>query len=306
MAVLSGLFIEPEPTLIAHSPLSISFVSDPRLQAWGTFITKYGAPSAQAMAAATERWGYTQAKNETAYNIFSGSSVFFFDHMQQVPGMSDLFARYMESQGLSLGARLEYLIDGFDWNRLRSQAHIVDVGGSKGFASVALARAHPGFLFTVQDIQTGIGSSSEISHLESSISSRIRFVVQDFFDPQPPTQSDWPPPDVFLLRKILHDWPQHESRRILSRLAVALRDGQSTARIIIMDTILPVSGTIGRLQEARLRVRDLTMAQNFNSYERELGEWEELLESAVPKLKLLNWTQPSGSAMAVMEVVLDR
>jgi 6-hydroxytryprostatin B O-methyltransferase len=71
-----------------------------------------------------------------------------------------------------------------------------------------------------------------------------------------------------------------------------------------MDTILPAPGTIGRLQEAKLRMRDLTMAQIFNSNERGIAEWKELLETTVPKLKLSTWRQPSGSAMAVMEVTL--
>ncbi|KAI0470259.1 S-adenosyl-L-methionine-dependent methyltransferase [Xylaria cf. heliscus] len=305
MAMLSGLFTEPEPTLIAHSRLSLSFATDSRLRDWGAFVIKYGAPAAQTMVAATERWGCTEALNETAYNVFTGSSVPLFEHMKQVPGMSDLFARYMESTCLSYGSRLEHLLKGYDWNGLTSRAHIVDVGGSKGFASIALAHAHPGFLFTVQDTQTGIGSHSEISNLDSSVSSRIRFVVQDFFDPQPATQADWPPPDIYLLRKILHDWPQHQSRKILSQLAVALRDGQPTARILIMDAILPAAGTVGKLQEAKLRVRDLTMAQHFNSYERGLEEWEELLEGTVPKLKLSSWSQSPESSMAVMEVVLD-
>ncbi|KAG4217102.1 hypothetical protein PC116_g34417, partial [Phytophthora cactorum] len=76
------------------------------------------------------------------------------------------------------------------------------------------------------------------------------------------------------------------------------------ARMVIMDIILPPPGTIARTQEAMLRVRDLSMAQAFNSQERNLTDWEELFESAEPKLQLISWKQPPGSAMAVMEVGL--
>ncbi|KAI0972265.1 S-adenosyl-L-methionine-dependent methyltransferase [Xylaria arbuscula] len=306
MAMLSGLFIEPEPTLIAHSPLSLSFATDSRLRDWGTFVTKYSEPCAQAMTAATQRWGYTEAKNETAWNVFSGSSLPFFDYMKQVPGMSDLFGRYMESKSLSQLERLEHVLNGFDWNSLRSQAHVVDVGGSRGFVSAALANAHPGFRFTVQDIPEGIGSHSELSNIPSSVSSRIRFVAHDFFEPQPSSQADWPLPDVYLIRKILHDWPQQHARRILSHLAKAIQDGQVEARIIIVDTVLPASGTIGKLHEAKLRVRDLTMLQKLNSHERDLEEWKELLGSTTPKLKLSSWRQPSESTLALIEAILDR
>ncbi|KAI1288524.1 S-adenosyl-L-methionine-dependent methyltransferase [Xylaria venustula] len=306
MAMLSGLFTEPEPTLIAHSPLSLSFATESRLRDWATFVNKYSEPCARALVAATRRWGYTEAKNETAYNVFSGSSMPFFDHMKQVPGMSDLFGRFMESKSLSQGERLAHVLNGFNWSSLKSQAHVVDVGGSRGFVSVALAQAHPGFHFTIQDIPEGIGSHSELSNVPSSVSSRIRFVAHDFFEPQPATQADWPPPDVYLLRKILHDWPEHQARTILSHLAKALQDGQVEARIIIMDTVLPASGTIGKLHEAKLRVRDLTMLTKLNSHERDLEEWKELLGSTTPKLKLSKWRQPSGSTLALMEAVLDR
>lgn len=59
------------------------------------------------------------------------------------------------------------------------------------------------------------------------------------------------------------------------------------------------------MEEAALRVRDLTMAQSFNSGERELSEWVELFESATPKLKLKEWKKPWGSVMSVMVVVRD-
>lgn len=73
-----------------------------------------------------------------------------------------------------------------------------------------------------------------------------------------------------------------------------------------MDTILPPpSGSASILSEAKLRVRDLTMAQSFNSEERELSDWEELFGSTTPKLKLKEYKQPFGSAMAIMVVQKD-
>jgi hypothetical protein len=130
MAMLSGLFTEPDPTLIAHSPLSMSFATDSRLRDWGAFITQYNAPIAHAMTAATEKWGDTYSKSETAFNEFAGTTDPFFEYMKKVPGMADLFARYMESLGLSEGARLEHLLEGFDWASLNDQTHIVDVSYS--------------------------------------------------------------------------------------------------------------------------------------------------------------------------------
>ncbi|KAK7992143.1 O-methyltransferase [Apiospora saccharicola] len=299
MAMTSGLFDEPSPGLVSHSALSMALANDAALRDWSTFITNYGAPT---------------AKNETAFNVSEDTTLAFFDFVAQRPGMADEFSRYMQSQGRSEGTRLEHLVAGYDWSRrLGDRAHVVDVGGSTGFAAVALARAHPGFTFTVQDLPEAIESSSSSSSSSSSatlagldpqVAARLQFVAHDFFDPQPVLQGS-PPVDAYLLRKILHDWPDSGARRILGRLATAIEaSGRLGARIIIMDTILPPPGSTGRIQEAGLRVRDLVMAQNFNSKERELGEWEELFASVVPKLKLFGWKQPPGSVMAVLDVGL--
>ncbi|KAF3058339.1 6-hydroxytryprostatin B O-methyltransferase [Daldinia childiae] len=306
MAMTAGLFTELDPTHIAHSPLSLRFATDALLRDWAIFITKYGEPATQAMTEATEKWGDSKALDETAWNVFGGTTKPFFEYLKDVPGMVDLFSRYMQSQGLSEGMRLEHVLDGFDWATLDAKAHIIDVGGSNGFVSVALAKSYPGFKFTVQDLPEAVEAlSSTLSGLPDTITSRIQFKAHSFFDPQPPHQPGSSSPDVYLLRKILHDWPAARAREILCQLAIALRDGKKlSARIIIMDIILPAPGTIERTQEAMLRVRDLSMAQAFNSQERNLTDWKELFESAEPKLQLVNWKQPPGSAMAVMEVGL--
>jgi 6-hydroxytryprostatin B O-methyltransferase len=72
-----------------------------------------------------------------------------------------------------------------------------------------------------------------------------------------------------------------------------------------MDTILPEPGSVPAMEESALRVRDLTMAQSFNSGERELSEWVELFASATPKLRLKEWKKPLGSVMSIMVVVRD-
>ncbi|KAG4218382.1 hypothetical protein PC116_g33138, partial [Phytophthora cactorum] len=217
------------------------------------------------MTEATEKWGDSKALDQTAWNVFGDTNKTFFEYLKDVPGMVDLFSRYMQSQGLSEGMRLEHVIEGFDWAKLDANAHIIDVGGSNGFVSVALAKAYPGFKFTVQDLPEAVEAlSSTLSDLPETITSRVQFKAHSFFDPQPPHQPGWPAPDVYFLRKILHDWPADRAREILSQLATALqKEGEKKkkagARSVIMDIIIPPPGTIARSQEAMLRVRDLSM-----------------------------------------------
>ena len=77
--------------------------------------------------------------------------------------------------------------------------------------------------------------------------------------------------------------------------------------MVVLDTILPPPGKgLGSLMEARLRVRDLTMVQSFNSGEREMEDWARLIEGVRPRLEMARWEQPRGSAMAVLILRRDR
>ena len=150
---------------------------------------------------------------------------------------------------------------------------------------------------TVQDLLGPLSSAgADHSALPPSIASRITFQPHDFFESQPHSISA--PADAFFLRKILHDWPLQEAQQILGHVSAALGPG---AVVVVMDTVLPPPGDgTASLVEARLRARNLTMMQAFNSGEREMREWLELLEGVRPRLRLVEYTQPTGSFMAVL------
>lgn len=152
----------------------------------------------------------------------------------------------------------------------------------------------------VEDLPETISNSSALlsSHPET-IRSRISTKSHDFFTPQTLKGAD-----IYLFRMILHDWPASEALNILRNHLEALK-ANPRARIVIMDTVVPLPGSISVVEEALLRVRDLTMIQTFNSKERELGEFTELFAQAADEegfLVLKNIVKPPGSAMSVMEV----
>jgi 6-hydroxytryprostatin B O-methyltransferase len=308
MAITGGIFMETSSTHIAHSRLSASFATDSSLTDWIRFMTKYAAPMAGYLAEATVRWGETTDIHETAFNAAFSTDLQWFDYVKSNAdeGLPELFASYMRSMGRLESVKLQHLIDGFDWAGL-GDAHVVDAGGSTAQASAALAGVFPRLHFTVEDLPEVIaaGPSALASLAKNDVATRIRFIAHDFFAPRTGGDNN-SEPDIYLLRRVLHDWPDKQACTILQQLAVALYESSNTrARIIIMDTILPGSRVLGRVQEARLRVRDLTMAEYFNSKERELAEWKQLFASTQPSLALKSWKQPAGSALAVMEVVLN-
>jgi 6-hydroxytryprostatin B O-methyltransferase len=150
----------------------------------------------------------------------------------------------------------------------------------------------------VQDLpENAADGQASLSTLESDISSRIFFQGHNFFEKQP-----FKGAQVYLLRMILHDWPANEATTILKNIVPALNKG---SRILIMDSVLPKPGSLPSTQERLLRARDMTMMQAFNSLERDLEDWKELLRAADERLKMVNVVQPLGSVMSVMELTLD-
>lgn len=171
----------------------------------------------------------------------------------------------------------------------------IQLGGSNGHASIALAEAFPNFKFIVQDLPDTIESSGPVPEtLPSSVAGRLRYQNHDFFTPHV---------DVFLLRMIIHDWPTAEATQIIRNVVDSIKPG---GKLIIMDTVLPPPGSVPAVTEAALRVRDLSMMQVHNSKERELDEWVALLkEGGDGRLRLQNVVQPFGSLMSVWEVVRE-
>lgn len=299
MAMTGGILAEDESQRVKHSRISAQLVTEPGLLDWALFMTRYSAPTALAFTKATERWGDTKEHNRTAYNVAFDTPLAFFDHVSQSEEMTQHFADYMRGLGRSSGLVMEHLLSGYDWASLGS-AHVVDVGGSTGQIDLMLASKFHDLTFTIEDLAGTIEEAKmHLKDVDPRIASRVSVRAHDFMIPQPPEISRLA--DVYLLRKILHDWPTTTAKTILQNLVSSMKPG---ARIVVMDTILPLPGTVPAPQEAALRVRDLTMAQSFNSNERERSDWIELFASTSPPLRLNKECQPTGSVMAVMELIL--
>ncbi|KAI9867331.1 MAG: hypothetical protein M1830_005839, partial [Pleopsidium flavum] len=300
MAMTSNFLCEPKLGELAHNAVSALFVTNPALLDWAMFMTQFSMPVAAKLVEATEKWGTTEQKNQTAVNIAFNTDLPLFDFIAQSPELTKQFAAYMKNVTASEGTNIKHLLTGFDWAGL-SEATIVDVGGSTCSASIALANAFPKLKFVVQDLpDTVANSNTYLSPQPESVRSRISTQGHNFFSPQP-----FKGAAVYLLRMILHDWPAAEASTILKNHLDALR-ANPNARLIIMDTVLPVPGSVGTTEEALLRVRDLTMIQAFNSKERELSEFTDLFAQTCDqdgKLVLKNSVKPPGSVMSVMEVV---
>ncbi|KAI4106032.1 MAG: hypothetical protein L6R37_002395 [Teloschistes peruensis] len=310
MAMTGNFLAEPVHGQVAHNATSGIFVTNPSISGWALFMAENSCPGALAIVGATEKYGVTDKKNETAFNVARNTDLPFFDYIGQSPEQGKQFASYMKNVLASEGTKVDHLVKGFDWENL-GEATVVDVGGSRCHATIALATSFPKLKFIVQDLPETIANSpGHLTHLPESVRSRITCQAHNFFEPQPVKNAD-----VFLMRMIFHDWPDKEATTILRNILPALKTPGS--RLVIMDTVLPTPGSVAASEEALLRVRDLTtnatltrkVLEAFNSKERELSDWEHLLaqasvsDSSEGALKVKSVTKPFGSVMSLLEII---
>ncbi|KAH7257939.1 putative O-methyltransferase [Fusarium tricinctum] len=297
MAMTSGLFAESTPEHIAHSPTSALLRTSENFNDWAVFMCDISAPTAAAMVEAHKKWPDDVEKTHTAYNIAFDTDVSFFQHLKQLPERQKQFAGYMKSAASNRGTHLRHMVNGYDWAKL-GKAVVVDVGGSVGHGSIALAQEFPQLSFIVQDLPSVVSGAEQqlASFADGDLPGRIKFQGHSFFESQPVVGAD-----VYLLRMILHDWAFEDSVKILRNLRPALT---SRSRILIMDTVLPNPGSIPASKERLLRVRDLTMMQVFNSLERGIEDWRVIFAEVDPGLVVESVSTPPGSNLSLIELSL--
>lgn len=196
------------------------------------------------------------------------------------------------------------------------------MGGSAGHDAFVLAAKFPELTITVQDLAQ-VRSSFE-AHRPAAVADRVRFREHSFFDPQPVRA------DVYLLKLILHDWPDAECLRILRALIPALRPG---AKVLILEYLGNVeeekeegggkkgggeSGKAeaggaekaGEEEEAIPRsmkqygtATDVRVMALFNAKERSVSKWKALVQEVDPRFKVEKVEAKPEAFFALIEAV---
>jgi uncharacterized glyoxalase superfamily protein PhnB len=112
------------------------------------------------------------------------------------------------------------------WDAVRT---VVDVGGGTGAMLAEMLRARPALRGILVDLPGTVARAAETFEA-AGVADRVTTVGQSFFDPLPAGA------DLYLLRKVLNDWPDEETTAILRRCAEATRpDG----RVVVLGGVSP-------------------------------------------------------------------
>lgn len=170
-------------------------------------------------------WGtlLTYARTgEPAYETVFGLP--FWQDLESHPAIRATFDRLMGPEGHGVPSA-DFQISG-GWEPVRS---VVDVGGGSGAMLAEILRLHPAIRGTLVDRPQTVAHSGEVFRA-AGVSDRATAVGQSFFDPLPPGA------DLYLLKKVLNDWPDPGALAILRRCAEAARPA---GRIVVLSSVTP-------------------------------------------------------------------
>ena len=202
--VSKGVFAEPTPGHFALNEgarglleeavrmgLDLDAIGGRMAHAWGTLLSavRSGKP---------------------AYHKAFGRG--FWEDLDAHPEMAASFDALMGQPGHGV-PDWRVLVDPADWESVRT---VVDVGGGTGALLAEILRARPKVRGTLVDLPRTVARSGEVFQA-AGVADRVTTVGQSFFDPLPGGR------DLYVLKKVLGDWPDGEATAILRRCAEAAR-----------------------------------------------------------------------------------
>jgi 2,7-dihydroxy-5-methyl-1-naphthoate 7-O-methyltransferase len=245
--VSKGVFEEPTPGRFAFNEAARGLL-DPSAQlgldleriggrmahAWGTMLTyvRTGAPAYQ------ERFGLP-----------------FWEDLDANPDIAESFDAMIGPPGHGTPDPSFEITGG--WHTV---LRVVDVGGGTGAMLAEILRTRPGVSGTLVDLPRTVARSQAIFE-DAGVVDRVTTIGQSFFDPLPAGA------DLYLLRGILNDWPDHEATSILRRCAEAARPN---GRVVVLKSVSPEGARSGLTIEMVL----------LGGKHRTLGEFRELARAA--------------------------
>ncbi|GKZ52206.1 hypothetical protein AnigIFM49718_000078 [Aspergillus niger] len=293
---LNGIFYEPEPDRVAHTASSAALVTNAPFYDWFGHSAEEVFPASAKLAEALERCSQSGIGDgraeDSAFSLAVGGGESVFEFFEKRPDKQRRFRGAMEAVGMDGGHDLGFVVGGFDWGKV-GRGVVVDVGGSSGFLSIALANAYENLSFVVQDYKHIVDEGR--AALPSHLSERVSFQAHDFFAPQTVAG------DVYLLRHVCHNWSDKNAARILRNLVPAMK---GSSRILLVEIVTVCPEVVNRVQERYMRNVDVTMLQMLNTQERSREDWESVVTLADKRLKVLGIHRPEGSWDSIIEIGL--
>jgi C-methyltransferase len=182
-----------------------------------------------------------------------------FDYFAGQPELAELFDLTMTSVSeLTDGP----VVTGYDFGVYST---IVDVGGGHGPLLAAVLAAAPASRGVLYDLPRVVANAPSLLR-EHNVDDRVRIAEGSFFDSVPEGG------DAYILKNIIHDWPDDLAVQILRNVH---RAAGPRATVLLVELVIP-----NHDRDFPGKWVDLEMLLNLGARERTAAEYRELLSQA--------------------------
>jgi len=269
----AGVFVEDDSGRFGLTPLAGPLRSD-------------AADSMRSYAVMTgERWVW-QSFGALEHSLRTGAPAFdqvfgapLFDYYGAHPDAARVSADGLKSVGRGQDGAVTAAYD------FRGAGTVVDVGGGQGGLLTAILARYPearGVLFDLPHVAAMARQAFEAAGLLA----RCRAEGGDFFSQVPEAG------DIYLLRKVIHDWDDERARAILRTCRSAMTEG---SRLLLVEMMVAAGNT-----PAYAKLLDLLMLVYAGGRERTEAEYRNLLTSAGFSVSRI---LPTASSVSIIEAV---
>jgi DNA-binding transcriptional ArsR family regulator len=182
-----------------------------------------------------------------------------FDYFAGCPELAELFNQTMTSVSQLTTAPV---VAGYDFSAYPT---IVDVGGGHGPLLAAILAAAPASRGVLYDLPTVVASAPKLLQ-ECDVADRVCIAEGSFFDSVPRGG------DAYILKNIIHDWPDDKAVQILRNVRAA---AGPRATVLLIELVIPEHD-----RDFPGKWVDLEMLLNLGARERTAAEYRDLLARA--------------------------
>jgi hypothetical protein len=202
--------------------------------------------------------GNLQQSVRTGKNAFTGvHQVSFFEHLSRSPDDANAFNAAMNSSS-SLGTSA--VVSGYDFSRYQT---VVDVAGGRGALLKGILEKHSSVRGVLFDSETVLRDVVP----DAALADRLTTIIGSFFDSVPSGG------DLYILRRILHNWDDDHAVAILRRCREAMT---GSSRLLLVELAAPETDQ----SSEDWATADLLMMILFNGRERTKADFERILPAA--------------------------
>jgi ubiquinone/menaquinone biosynthesis C-methylase UbiE len=203
-----------------------------------------------------------------------------FDYFAQNEEVGSRFDRLMGKVSEAVSTSIT---NNYDFSSVKS---FVDIGGGNGTLAAAILQANPhlrGIIFDLPDVIER--TNQRLQALD--IANQCETIGGDFFKSVPPGV------DAYIMKWILHDWPDDHCIEILKNCHAVM---EKDARLLVVDMVMPEQAS----PSTQAVMYDLHMLAMVDGIERTETEFYKLFSKAGFNLNLVIHTE---SGMSIIEGV---